>query len=243
MQQGHDGTRGRRLEFEDLWRDASSVKGWLTEAQARRLWGEAATLPSGAVVVEIGSHQGRSTVVLAAALDGTGRVVAIDPFVEGRLFGGRHTRDAFEATIARFGLEDTVRLVADYSTRVRPGWGEQIDLLYVDGKHDYWTCSDDLRWARQVRDGGTVLVHDAFSSIGVTLAVLAHVLPSRELAYDGRDGSLARFSRRPPAVRDRWRIIRELPWWMRNVVVKVVLRLRLRRVARLLGHEGEYDPY
>ncbi len=232
-----------RDDFDRLWAEASTITGWLTRDQALRLWSEAVRLPPGALVVEIGSHHGRSTVVLAAAVDGRGSVVAVDPFVEGRLFGGAPTRAAFEANLATYGLTETVRLVADYSTRLRPGWTEPIDLLYVDGKHDYWTCSDDLRWSRHLRDGSTLLVHDAFSSIGVTLSLLVHVLPSCRLAYAGRDGSLARFEKRPPSVRDRWRTVRELPWWMRNVVVKVLLRLRLRPLARVLGHDGDYDPY
>lgn len=229
--------------FEALWAQSSGIPGWLTEAQARRLWTEARRLPVGATIVEIGSHQGRSTVVLASAVRGSGMVVAIDPFVEGRLFGGPSTRTAFEAHLAAYGVEGTVRLVADYSTRLRPRWDQRIDLLYVDGKHDYWTCSDDLRWGHFVVDDGAVLVHDAFSSIGVTLALLVHVLPSRTLAYDGRDGSLARFSKRSPSAGDRWRIVREVRWWLRNVVVKVLLRLRLPRLARRLGHDGAYDPY
>jgi hypothetical protein len=229
--------------FDALWPGASAIKGWLTEAQARRLWTEAGALPDGALVVEIGSHQGRSTVVLACAVRGRGSVVAIDPFVAGPMFGGRPTRDVFEANVSSYGLADTVRLVADYSTAVRPTWTEPIDLLYVDGKHDYWTCSDDLRWAEHLRGAGTVLVHDAFSSIGVTLALLVHVLPSGHLTYVGRDGSLARLRAAPPRFRDRWRIVAELPWWLRNVLVKVVLRLRLRAVARLLGHRDAYDPF
>ena len=115
--------------------------------------------------------------------------------------------------------------------------------MYVDGKHDYWTCSDDLRWARHLVDGGTLLVHDSFSSVGVTLALLVHLLASRTLAYGGRDGSLARFVKRRPPLGDRARMAAQLPWWLRNVLVKVLLRLRLRPVARLLGHESEYDPY
>jgi hypothetical protein len=34
-----------------------------------------------------------------------------------------------------------------------------------------------------------------------------------------------------------------MPWWLRNVFVKVLLRLRLRPVARLFGHDSPYDPY
>ena len=44
--------------------------------------------------------------------------------------------------------------------------------------------------------------------------------------------------------KDRARILAELPWWIRNVAVKVLLRLRLRPAARVLfGHRGPYDPY
>ena len=45
-------------------------------------------LPPGATVLEIGSHQGRSTVVLGRALRArSGSLVCVDPFVDGRLFG------------------------------------------------------------------------------------------------------------------------------------------------------------
>jgi hypothetical protein len=87
-------------------------------------------------------------------------------------------------------------------------------------------------------------VHDCYSSIGVTLGVLAHVLPSRRLRYERRAGSMALFRVARPTFADRLRIVREVPWWLRNVAVKVLLRLRLRAVARwLFHHEGPYDPY
>src|SRR5690349_2956533 len=47
----------------------SGVEGWLTDAQARRLWDAARTVPAGGSVVEIGSYRGRSTVVLARATE------------------------------------------------------------------------------------------------------------------------------------------------------------------------------
>jgi hypothetical protein len=136
-----------------------------------------------------------------------------------------------------------VELVPDYSTRARPEWKRPLDLLYIDGKHDYWTVSDDLRWADHLPPGAAVLVHDAFSSIGVTLGLFRHVLGSRYLAYDRRVGSLALFRVRRPRLSDRLRMTAEIPWWLRNVVIKVLLRLRLRSVARLAGHDSVYDPY
>jgi Methyltransferase domain len=229
--------------FDDAWAVADGVPGWLTRDQARMLWDEARRLPPGSSVLEIGSHKGRSTVVLGSAVRGGGSVVAVDPFVDGRLFGGPSTREVFESTLDAAGLTEVVTLTAEYSTRLRPRWTEPIDLLYIDGKHDYWTVSDDLRWSAFLPTGAAVLVHDCYSSIGVTLGVLAHVLPARHLAYERRAGSMALFRVRRPTVRDRVRILAELPWWLRNVGIKVLLRLRLQRVAERLGHQGPYDPY
>jgi predicted O-methyltransferase YrrM len=230
--------------FAAAWALARDVKGWLTEGQARLLYDEARRLPAGARVLEIGSHAGRSTIVLAAAVEPDGgRVTAVDPFVEGRLFGGAATRQRFEDNVSGAGVRDAVDLVVDYSTALRPQWSTPFDLLYIDGKHDYWTVSDDLRWAEHLPDDGVVLVHDSFSSLGVTLGLLVHVLPSRTLAYERREGSMALLRRRRPGLRDRARVLAELPWWIRNVFIKVLLRLRLRPVARLFGHDSPYDPY
>jgi predicted O-methyltransferase YrrM len=230
--------------FSDAWDAAEHISGWMTEEQGRMLWDAAIALPAGATIVEIGSHQGRSTVVLGLAAQHVGaRVIAIDPFVEGRLFGGQPTREVFEGNITEAGLTDVVDLRADYSTEMRPGWSEPIDLLYIDGKHDYWTVTDDFKWAEHVRPGGAVLVHDCYSSIGVTLSVLAHVLPGKNLAYESRGGSMALFRVATNDRASRRRIAREVPWWLRNVGIKVLLRARLDAVARKVGHDSPYDPY
>lgn len=235
----------RSADFSNAWSVASSISGWLTEDQARLLWDAAVDLPDGADIVEIGSHQGRSTVVLATAAQARGgRVVAIDPFVDGRLFGGAKTREIFEHNIAAAGATESVSLLPEYSTRARPGWTQPFDYLYIDGKHDYWTLSDDLKWSAHLPPGAPVLIHDCYSSIGVTLGILVHVLPSRGLVYERRAGSMALFRVGRPTLRDRLRIVAEIPWWLRNVAIKVLLRLRLRwAAARLFGHDSPYDPY
>ncbi len=230
--------------FTEVWALADGIPGWLTTAQAALLHEQARTLPAGAAVVEIGSHKGRSTVVLADALrERGGTVVAIDPFIEGPMFGGSGTRDHFERHVEMAAVGDTVELVCDYSTKARQSWTRPFDMLYIDGKHDYWTFTDDLEWRVHLPEAAPVLVHDCFSSIGVTLGVLLRVLPSRNLRYERREGSLALFRVGRPTGRDRLRILAELPWWARNVLLKVLLRLRLRPVAGMLGHDAPYDPY
>lgn len=240
---GRSGGRGD-TGFEEAWRRADAIPGWLTHDQALLLHQEALSTGGAARLVEIGSHQGRSTVVLGeAARRLGGRVIAIDPFVEGRLFGGPTTKDRFTENVSAAGLDGVVELVEGYSTRLRPAWSRPFDYLYIDGKHDYWTLSDDLRWAEHLPEGASVLIHDCYSSIGVTLGILAHVLPGKRLRYERRAGSLALFRVGRPSLRDRLRILEEMPWWIRNVGIKVLLRLRLRSIARLVGHDSPYDPY
>jgi predicted O-methyltransferase YrrM len=230
--------------FEDAWRLADAIPGWLTRDQARLLYDEATAVGPGATLLEIGSHQGRSTIVLATvARREQGQVIAVDPFVDGRLFGGLPTKQKFQRHVSEAGVASVVQLVEDFSTRARPAWSRDFDFLYIDGKHDYWTLSDDLRWSVHLPDGGPVLIHDCFSSIGVTVGVLRHVLFSQRLAFERRTGSMALFRVRRPSVADRGRILAQLPWWIRNVFMKVLLRLRLRPVARVFGHDSPYDPY
>ena len=230
--------------FERTWAIANEAAGWLTRDQAALLHSTAATLGRDATVVEIGSYEGRSTLMLASGLQHEGsKVVAIDPWTENWKFGAVGTRDRFSEHLRRAGLTDRVRVVAERSQTVRPAWQGPLDLLFIDGKHDVWSFMDDLRWSDHGVPGSFVLVHDCFSSVGVTLGVLAGVLPSRRLSYVDRVGSLARFRLARPSVADRLRIIGELPWWLRNVAVKVALRLRWARLTRALRHEGSADPY
>jgi hypothetical protein len=225
--------------FQDAWGAAAPIGGWMTKAQAQTLWDAAEQVPTGAAILEIGSHQGRSTVVLATAAKRAGStVIAVDPFVAGPMFGGAATRTRFEQNLRDAGVADVVRLIAQQSTAIRAGWDEPLAMLYIDGKHDYWTVRDDLRWVEHLRAGAPVLVHDAFSSIGVTLSLLIHVLPGRSLRYLGRAGSMARFEVGAPAAADRMRMVRELPWFARNVAIKIGLR-----VLRLVGYRGTPDPY
>ncbi|HET9871126.1 MAG TPA: class I SAM-dependent methyltransferase [Propionibacteriaceae bacterium] len=220
------------MGFESAFATARDVPGWLTEAQARILFDTAAAV--GGPVVEIGSHHGRSTLVLAAAAP----VVAVDPFPSDWRYGGDGTEQRLRANLEAAGLTDRVDVRVATSRTVRQGWTAAVGLVYVDGKHDYWSAGDDLRWAEHLRPGGVLLVHDAFSSLGVTLALLRHLLPSRRLAYRGRTGSLARFERATPSAADRARMLTELPWFARNLVIKAALR-----VARLAGHRSTPDPY
>jgi hypothetical protein len=124
-----------------------------------------------------------------------------------------------------------------------------LALLYVDGAHRFGPARDDVaRWGARVSPGGTMLVHDAFSSIGVTGALLLECAVRGEWRYRGRTGTLAEYERSAlrgvARVRNAFRQLAELPWFARNVLFKVLVTAGLRDVAHRLGlPRGMHWPY
>ena len=232
--------------FSEIWALADAIPGWLTSGQAALLHRAGRTLPAGAAVVEIGSHQGRSTVVLAP-MRCVPAAVASWPSTRSWTDGcsAAARRVTISSDTSRWPVsEDTVELVCDYSTKARKSWTRPFDMLYIDGKHDYWTLSDDLRWRvhlpeRRAGAGPRLLLVDRGDPRHPAPRAARREPPLR--APGGLAGALP--GRAADAAATALRILAEMPWWARNVVIKVLLRLRLRPVARLLGHDSPYDPY
>ncbi len=243
--------------FDDVLTLISDVEGWLSTEQARMLYGAATRCRDGGTIVEIGSFRGRSTIVLASAAPTGVEVIAIDPHAgndrgpqefEGFSAEAATDADVFRGNLRRAGLDHRVRHVSEFSNRAHPMVHHSIALLYVDGAHRYRPARDDLRdWGRRIEVGGTLLIHDSFSSVGVTLAIFRQLVGSARYRYLGRAGSLTAYAVGPMSVQARVvsaaRQAAQLPWFARNVVVKGLILLRLGRFTRLLGHRDASWPY
>lgn len=223
-------------------------EGWLSADQVARLAAAGARARPAGAVVEIGSFRGRSAVVLARA---AGSVVAIDPHagsdrgpqeIEADEARGASDFEVFHANLERFGVTDRVRHVRKFSSDAHADVTGPLSLLFVDGAHRFGPAREDIAdWGRRVAPGGVMLVHDAFSSVGVTLALLAECAGSTRWRYVGRSRSLAEYERRlsPPSpaerLRDVARHVADLPWFARNVAIKVLVLAGRRRWAERLG--------
>jgi predicted O-methyltransferase YrrM len=247
-------------DFDSALAAVSDVEGWMSEGQARRLWDLASSVPAGGRIVEIGSFRGRSAIVLARASGGAAEVVAIDPHagndrgpqeIVGSADEGEADNVAFRANLERAGVASRIRHVRMPSQGALDAVDGTIDLLYVDGAHRFGPASDDIaRWGARVRPGGTMLIHDSFSSVGVTLALMRLLFAGGSFVYVGRERSLAEYRRVGSSLRfaerlrNLFRQAAELPWFVRNVLVKVALVARAPApVLRLLGHSSRDWPY
>jgi predicted O-methyltransferase YrrM len=116
------------------------------------------------LVVEIGSHYGRSTACLAMGVEeaNTGsNVIAIDPWEH-----KPQMYPEFIENIRRANLSETVLPIRGRSHDVflnraqYPILSIPINILFIDGDHLYDGIKADLEWIDLVEVGGLVIFHD-----------------------------------------------------------------------------------
>jgi predicted O-methyltransferase YrrM len=241
-----------------ILRHVDGVDGWMTPGQGAALVDAARRCPDGGTIVEIGSFRGRSTIVLALSAPPSATVVAIDPHagndrgpqeIDGFVDEAADDHAVFTANLQAAGVTDRVRHLRMFSDAALHEVAGVVDVLYVDGAHRYAPARADIRkWGARVADDGTMLIHDSFSSIGVTAAILRELVVGSRFRYVGRSRSMTIYrADLPGGVRPRLgnaaRQLAQLPWFAKNVAVKVLLSLGLGAVLTRLGRPVPDWPY
>lgn len=165
----------RGLKYRSIF-PYEGIPGWLTEDEAITLYELARECPSNsAVAVEIGSWQGKSSLVLAKGLKGktNPKLYCIDPFngdagASDRVIYSRalstmnkSLKEAFVDNMKRHGVLDVVHPLEGYSYDFVAGFKDKIDLLFIDGAHEYDAVLQDYeQWSPLVRPGGMIAFHD-----------------------------------------------------------------------------------
>jgi predicted O-methyltransferase YrrM len=244
--------------FDEVEAVVADVEGWMTPGQARRLWTCARTVRPGRQIVEIGSFRGRSMIVLASAASEGVELVAIDPHAgndrgphefEGYEEQASEDHDVFNANLSSAGVRERVRHVRKFSHDALGDVEGEIDLLYIDGAHRFRPALDDIRrWSARVVDGGDLLIHDSFSSVGVTAAIGVSLLTSSEWRYLGRSESMTHYRREhlrgAERVRNVGRQLASLPWFVRNLIIKALILAKLGRLTQpLFKHDPATWPH
>ena len=244
--------------FNEILSSVAAVDGWMSPDQAKALYDAASACRRGDQIVEIGSFRGRSTIVLAsAAVEGVS-VVAIDPHAgndrgpqefDGFVEQAAGDHDIFNANLAQAGVADRVRHVREMSNEAHSEVIGDIAVLYIDGAHRYSPALQDIvEWGARVRPGGTLLIHDSFSSVGVTGAIARTLMFGTRFRYVGRARSMTIYhadldgSARSRAL-NSLRQVAQLPWFLKNLLVKVLITVKLGRLWRLVGRPEPEWPY
>jgi hypothetical protein len=169
--------------FLRAWRVAESIRGWLSEEEARFLFSCACEVPEGAAIVEIGSFRGKSTVLLAHTHR---QIFAIDPMNvhndQNNLISiGEEDVQALQSAIAPFANVEWLRLSTDRC----PIPKQRVSLLYIDGDHQYpMPLRDYMHFKDSLANDASIAFHDYGTFDGVSRSV--HELIAMQEITPGR---------------------------------------------------------
>jgi len=213
----------------------AGVPGWLTDEEGEALYELARACRGDGVIVEIGSWKGKSTICLGlGSRAGNGvPVYAIDPHTDTR-FGD------FESNVQRAGIRELVRPIASLSQPAADDFDEPIEILFVDGSHEYDLVLEDFeKWVPKVVDGGWVAFHDTTWTEGPRKVVGDAVYRSRcfkDARFVVGSTTVARKVARnslADRMRNRYVLGVKTAFWLSSSVLKKRRRVLPKRVEQL----------
>ncbi len=123
-------------------------------------------VPDGGVVVEIGVYKGRSICSVAPECKRRGiSLFGVDPYgftTGGGEMDGDEMFKLVEENLKAFDVLDIVAILRQPSVIAAKGFPDQsIDLVMIDGPHDYDNVLLDIQaWLPKIKPGGMIAGHD-----------------------------------------------------------------------------------
>ncbi len=157
--------------FEEL---TKNVNGFLGAGEAYFLYNTAKKCSGKGVIVEIGSWQGKSTIVLGRGSQAGNnvKIYAIDPHTVSSVIQNlkqkRSTFNIFQKNIHQFNVDNVIIPMVNTSREVGKTWKNlPIEFLWIDGAHDYQNVRlDFFTWNPFLIEGGIIAFHDTTISEG-----------------------------------------------------------------------------
>jgi predicted O-methyltransferase YrrM len=168
------------MEQEQLVKMAAKIKGFLDDAEGRRLYELALRAAPLGPCLEVGSYCGKSALYLGSACRRHGSILfSIDhhrgseeqqpgeEYFDPDLYDARtQSVDTFRflrSTLNLAELEDTVVPMVCDSHVAAQAWATPLALVFIDGGHAYETVLADYKcWSGHIVPGGYLLIHDVF---------------------------------------------------------------------------------
>lgn len=181
-------------EFKRKYPLINSVEGFLKSPKQERWFFMAAKkAPKDAVIVEIGSYKGRSTVSFGFGCIGTKKhVYAIDLFEgDGKYYGDDEFQKIFQSNVERCMLTKYITPIKAKSLEVASKWNKPIDILFIDGSHEYEDVKADFEaFYPFVKEGGIIALHDIKGAFDGVIRFWGEVINADLLKDTGQVSSL-----------------------------------------------------
>lgn len=141
------------MNIKEIEKVIERVKALNTKEERAAFYEYAKDVPDGGIIVDIGTAAGGSALVFAMASKPKVKVYTIDlkkniDFIRKR---------------KEIGLEKKLIFINKTSEEVAKEWDKKIDLLFIDGVHNYHGVMNDFTWFKKFMvEGGIVMFHDYY---------------------------------------------------------------------------------
>ncbi len=158
----------------------NTIKGFMDDAEAQRLYEEAQKASQLGPVLEIGSYCGKSAVIIGTACRENDAILfSIDhhrgseeqqkgeEYFDPELFDEKthrvNTFPFFLETLANAGLGETVVPIVTTSAVAGKMWNTPLAMVFIDGGHSLEAAREDfLTWSPFLMPKGLLVIHDIF---------------------------------------------------------------------------------
>jgi glycosyltransferase involved in cell wall biosynthesis/predicted O-methyltransferase YrrM len=156
------------VSYQTIHSAVEAIEGFMIAGQEEYLFNKVKSLPDDAVIVEIGSYKGRSTVAMGYACLGTQRRIYCVDTWDGNDsdFADRNFFYIWKQNVQNNDIEQYVVPLRGYSREILSRWneltnGRLIDFIFIDGSHQYLDVLKDFELSFPlVKDGGWIAFHD-----------------------------------------------------------------------------------
>lgn len=163
------------MDKKEVINQCLNISGWMSESELDWIYSNASRVIRW---VEVGVYQGRSFNAVLHGLPYDGIAYAVDDFrgVEGQSLAGYPLMLSFITNIKDAPIEKFCLLYCTSFQAAQHLSRHQVDVVFIDGNHDYQSVYNDIvTWLPRVKNGGMLCGHDE-SDKGVRRA-LEKLLP------------------------------------------------------------------
>lgn len=170
-----------QCSFEEVNSLAKNIEGWFSDSEAKLLYSISKNLKGIGAVVEIGSWCSKSITYIAAGVLKAGlssKIFCIDPFLTSKNeSNGRY--EIFVENLKKHNLYDRITHIKEKSQIAGQKFDEKIELIFIDGFHQYDFVRKDFElFYPKVVEGGYLAMHDVGCYKGPTVLMKEVILSS-----------------------------------------------------------------
>lgn len=158
-------------DFEYIHQFAQNIEGWFGENEAKTIFKLASNLNNQGCIVEIGSWCGKSLSYISYGALKNGfnnKIYSIDPFLTSKNeYNGKF--ETFQDNLKKLNLLDKITHIREKSQIVGESFNENIELLFIDGFHQYDFVKKDFElFYPLIIENGYFILHDVCCYEGPT---------------------------------------------------------------------------